>query len=104
MNEEEKKIKDMEELGIKLIDSPSETVAIASPTKLKLQALTFMIVGKVERHFLNTMLKQAKEARNLAEVGLRNVDMTLDAKTEFKEKLDSNITLLEDRIASFDNT
>jgi|GEM_PF-5080943 len=102
MNEEEKKIKDMEELGIKLIDSPSETVAIASPTKLKLQALTFMIVGKVERHFLNTMLKQAKEARNLAEVGLRNVDMTLDAKTEFKEKLDSNITLLEDRIASFD--
>ncbi len=102
MNEEEKKIKEMEELGVKLIDSPSETVAVASPTKLKLQALTFMIIGKIERHFLNTMLNQAKEARNLAEVGLRNVDMTLDDKITFKKHLDSNITLLEEKMASFD--
>ena len=52
MSEEEKKIKEMEELGIRLVDSPSETVAKASPTKLKLQALTFMVIGKIERYFL----------------------------------------------------
>lgn len=102
MSEEEKKIKEMEELGIRLIDSPSETVAKASPTKLKLQALTFMVIGKIERYFLNNMLKQAKEARNLAEVGLRNVDMTLDDKMAFKKYLDSNITLLEEKMAIFD--
>lgn len=102
MSEEEKKIKEMEELGIRLIDSPSETVAKASPTKLKLQALTFMVIGKIERYFLNNMLKQAKEARNLAEVGLRKTDMTLDDKMAFKEYLDSNITLLEEKMALFD--
>lgn len=102
MSEEEKKIKEMEELGIRLIDSPSETVAKASPTKLKLQALTFMVIGKIERYFLNNMLKQAKEARNLAEVGLKNADMTLDDKMAFKKYLDSNITLLEEKMALFD--
>lgn len=102
MNEEEKKIKEMEELGIRLVDSPSETVAKASPTKLKLQALTFMVIGKIERYFLGNMLKQAKEARNLAEVGLRKTDMTLDDKMAFKEYLDSNITLLEEKMALFD--
>lgn len=102
MSEEEKKIKEMEELGIRLIDSPSETVAKASPTKLKLQALTFMVIGKIERYFLGSMLKQAKEARNLAEVGLRKTDMTLDDKMAFKEYLDSNITLLEEKMALFD--
>ena len=102
MSEEEKKIKEMEELGIRLIDSPSETVAKTSPTKLKLQALTFMVIGKIERYFLGNMLKQAKEARNLAEVGLRNVDMTLDDKMTFKKYLDSNITLLEEKMALFD--
>ena len=99
---EEKKIKEMEELGIRLVDSPSETVAKASPTKLKLQALTFMVIGKIERYFLGNMLKQAKEARNLAEVGLRKTDMTLDDKMAFKEYLDSNITLLEEKMALFD--
>ena len=102
MSEEEKKIKEMEELGIRLIDSPSETVAKASPTKLKLQALTFIVIGKIERYFLNNMLKQAKEARNLAEVGLKNADMTLDDKMAFKKYLDSNITLLEEKMALFD--
>ncbi len=102
MSEEEKKIKEMEELGIRLIDSPSETVAKASPTKLKLQALTFMVIGKIERYFLNNMLKQTKEARNLADVGLRNADMTLDNKMAFKKYLDSNITLLEEKMALFD--
>ena len=102
MSEEEKKIKEMEELGIRLIDSPSETVAKTSPTKLKLQALTFMVIGKIERYFLNNMLRQAKEARNLAEVGLRKTDMTLDDKMAFKEYLDSNITLLEEKMALFD--
>lgn len=102
MSEEEKKIKEMEELGIRLIDSPSETVAKASPTKLKLQALTFMVIGKIERYFLNNMLKQAKEARNLADVGLKNADMTLDDKMAFKKYLDSNITLLEEKMALFD--
>lgn len=102
MSEEEKKIKEMEELGIRLIDSPSETVAKVSPTKLKLQALTFMVIGKIERYFLGNMLKQAKEARNLAEVGLRKTDMTLDDKMAFKEYLDSNITLLEEKMALFD--
>ena len=102
MSEEEKKIKEMEELGIRLIDSPSETVAKASPTKLKLQALTFMVIGKIERYFLGNMLKQAKEARNLAEVGLRKTDMTIDDKMAFKEYLDSNITLLEEKMALFD--
>ena len=102
MSEEEKKIKEMEELGIRLIDSPSETVAKASPTKLKLQALTFMVIGKIERYFLNNMLKQAKEARNLAAVGLKNADMTLDDKMAFKKYLDSNITLLEEKMALFD--
>lgn len=102
MSEEEKKIKEMEELGIRLIDSPSETVAKTSPTKLKLQALTFMVIGKIERYFLGNMLKQAKEARNLAEVGLRKTDMTLDDKMAFKEYLDSNITLLEEKMALFD--
>lgn len=102
MSEEEKKIKEMEELGIRLIDSPSETVAKASPTKLKLQALTFMVIGKIERYFLGNMLKQAKEARNLADDGLRNADMTLDDKMAFKKYLDSNITLLEEKMALFD--
>ena len=102
MSEEEKKIKEMEELGIRLIDSPSETVSKASPTKLKLQALTFMVIGKIERYFLNNMLKQAKETRNLADVGLRNADMTLDDKMAFKKYLDSNITLLEEKMALFD--
>lgn len=102
MSEEEKKIKEMEELGIRLIDSPSETVAKASPTKLKLQALTFMVIGKIERYFLGNMLKQAKEARNLADVGLRETDMTLDDKMAFKKYLDSNITLLEEKMALFD--
>ena len=102
MSEEEKKIKEMEELGIRLVDSPSETVAKASPTKLKLQALTFMVIGKIERYFLGNMLKQAKEAINLAEVGLRKTDMTLDDKMAFKEYLDSNITLLEEKMALFD--
>lgn len=102
MSEEEKKIKEMEELGIRLIDSPSETVAKASPTKLKLQALTFMVIGKIERYFLGNMLKQAKEARTLADVGLRRTDMTLDDKMAFKEYLDSNITLLEEKMALFD--
>lgn len=102
MSEEEKKIKEMEELGIRLVDSPSETVAKASPTKLKLQALTFMVIGKIERYFLGNMLKQAKEARNLADVGLRNADMTLDDKMAFKKYLDSNITLLEEKMALFD--
>ena len=102
MSEEEKKIKEMEELGIRLVDSPSETVAKASPTKLKLQALTFMVIGKIERYFLGNMLKQAKEARNLAEVGLRKTDMTIDDKMAFKEYLDSNITLLEEKMALFD--
>ena len=102
MSEEEKKIKEMEELGIRLIDSPSETVAKASPTKLKLQALTFIVIGKIERYFLGNMLKQAKEARNLAEVGLRKTDMTIDDKMAFKEYLDSNITLLEEKMALFD--
>ena len=102
MSEEEKKIKEMEGLGIRLIDSPSETVAKASPTKLKLQALTFMVIGKIERYFLNNMLKQAKETRNLADVGLRNADMTLDDKMAFKKYLDSNITLLEEKMALFD--
>ena len=102
MSEEEKKIKEMEELGIRLIDSPSETVAKASPTKLKLQALTFMVIGKIERYFLGNILKQAKEARNLADVGLRNADMTLDDKMAFKKYLDSNITLLEEKMALFD--
>ena len=102
MSEEEKKIKEMEELGIRLIDSPSETVAKASPTKLKLQALTFMVIGKIERYFLGNMLKQVKEARNLAEVGLRKTDMTLDDKMAFKEYLDFNITLLEEKMALFD--
>ena len=102
MSEEEKKIKEMEELGIRLVDSPIETVAKASPTKLKLQALTFMVIGKIERYFLGNMLKQAKEARNLAEVGLRKTDMTLDDKMAFKEYLDSNITLLEEKMALFD--
>lgn len=102
MSEEEKKIKEMEELGIRLIDSPSETVAKASPTKLKLQALTFMVIGKIERYFLGNMLKQAKEARNLADVGLRETDMTLDDKMAFKKYLDSNITLLEEKMTLFD--
>ena len=102
MSEEEKKIKEMEELGIRLVDSPSETVAKASPTKLKLQALTFMVIGKIERYFLGNMLKQAKEARTLADVGLRRTDMTLDDKMAFKEYLDSNITLLEEKMALFD--
>ena len=102
MSEEEKKIKEMEELGIRLVDSPSETVAKASPTKLKLQALTFMVIGKIERYFLGNMLKQAKEARTLADVGLRRTDMTLDDKMAFKQYLDSNITLLEEKMALFD--
>ena len=104
MNEEEKKIKEMEELGVSLIDAPRETVAKASPTKLKLQALTFMVIGKIEKNFLNKMLSQAKEAKSLASINLEKINtMSTAEKQDFKDKLDSNITLLEDRIDEFDD-
>ena len=93
MNEEEKKIKEMEELGVSLIDAPRETVAKASPTKLKLQALTFMVIGKIEKNFLNKMLSQAKEAKSLASINLEKINtMSTAEKQDFKDKLDSNIT------------
>lgn len=107
MNEEEKKIKEMEELGVSLIDAPRETVAKASPTKLKLQALTFMVIGKIEKNFLNKMLSQAKEAKSLASINLEKINtMSTAEKQDLKDKLDSldsNITLLEDRIDEFDD-
>lgn len=96
MNEEEKKIKEMEELGISLIDSPSETIAKASPTKLKLQALTFMVIGKIERYFLSSMLKQAEEARIFATV------VPEKEKETFTTKVDSSIAILEEKIEAFD--
>ena len=96
MSEEEKKIKEMEELGIRLIDSPSETVAKASPTKLKLQALTFMVIGKIERYFLSGMLRQVEEAKNSTTV------MTDKEKESFITKVDSSITILKEKIEAFD--
>lgn len=103
MNEEEKKIKEMEELGIELTDSPKEALSKASPTKLKLQALTFMIIGKIERHYLNNMLKQAKDARDLATANLKNITTMSDTdKKIFTDKLDSNVSLLEEKVAIFD--
>lgn len=96
MSEEEKKIKEMEELGIRLIDSPSETVAKASPTKLKLQALTFMVIGKIERYFLSGMLRQTEEAKNSTSV------MTDKEKESFITKVDSSITILKEKIEAFD--
>lgn len=103
MNEEEKKIKEMEELGINLIDSPSETIEVASPTKLKLQALTFMIVGKIERHFLSSRLNQSRQVRNLATTGLKKItSMTDEDKKDFTDKFDSDITILEENLSKFD--
>ena len=96
MSEEEKKIKEMEELGIRLIDSPSETVAKASPTKLKLQALTFMVIGKIERYFLSGLLRQTEEAKNSTSV------MTDKEKESFITKVDSSITILKEKIEAFD--
>lgn len=103
MIKEEINIKEAEELGVELIDSPIETVAVAPPTKLKFQALAFMVIGKVERHFLNNMLKQSKETRTLATAGLKNVTtMSDEDKQAFLTKLDSNVAILEDKIAAFD--
>lgn len=103
MSEEEKKIKEMEEFGIRLIDSPSETIALASPTKLKLQSLTFMIIGKVERYFLNSMLKQTQEAQKLAAIGLKNITtMSNEEKEAFTNKLDSNVAILTEKLRRFD--
>lgn len=102
MNEEEKKIKEMEEFGIRLISNPSETVAKASPTKLKLQAMTFMVIGKVEKYFSEHMLKQAKEARTLADIGLKNITtMSTEEKNSFTARIDSDISDLENRIDMF---
>lgn len=103
MIKEEINIKEAEELGAELIDNPIETVAVAPPTKLKFQALAFMIIGKVERHFLNNMLKQSKETKTLATAGLKNVTtMSDEDKKAFLTKIDSNVAILEDKIAAFD--
>ena len=104
MNEEEKKIKEMEEFGVRLVDGPKEALAKASPTKLKLQALTFMIIGKLERHYLNNMLDQAKKARNLATADLKTVTAMSDTdKKTFTDELDSNISLLENKMSAFND-
>ena len=102
MNEEEKKIKEMEELGINLTDSPSETVEVTPPTKLKLQALTFMIIGKIERHFLNSRLNQSRQVRNLATTGLKRITSMNDKdKKDLIDKF-SGITILEENLYKFD--
>mgnify|MGYP007124417108 FL=1 len=101
MSKEEKKIKELEELGISLVEDPVNTINRANPAKLKLQALTFMAIAKIEMYFLEKMLKQAETAKDLANKNIASVNMSDADKNAFLDQVDKNISILAKKVEDF---
>lgn len=101
MSKEEKKIKELEELGISLVEDPVNTINRANPAKLKLTALTFMAIAKIEMYFLEKMLKQAETAKDLANKNIASVNMSDADKNDFLDKVDKNISILAKKVEDF---
>lgn len=99
MSEEEKKIKEMEELGVELILNPEQTVAKSSPTKLKLQALTFIIIGKIEKYFLENKLDKVKKAAK--ERLEQSSSMAKEERETYTNAINSAVTNLEKQVSIF---
>lgn len=101
MSKEEKKIKELEELGISLVEDPVNTINRANPAKLKLTALTFMAIAKIEMYFLEKMLKQAETAKDLANKNIASVNMSDADKNDFLDQVDKNISILAKKVEDF---
>lgn len=101
MSKEEKKIKELEELGISLVEDPVNTINRANPAKLKLTALTFMAIAKIEMYFLEKMLKQAETAKDLANKNIASVNMSDADKNAFLDQVDKNISILAKKVEDF---
>lgn len=101
MSKEEKKIKELEELGISLVEDPVNTINRANPAKLKLTALTFMAIAKIEMYFLEKMLKQAETAKDLANKNIASVNMSDADKNAFLNQVDKNISILAKKVEDF---
>ena len=101
MSKEEKKIKELEELGISLVEDPVNTINRANPAKLKLTALTFMAIAKIEMYFLEKMLKQAETAKDLANKNIASVNMSDVDKNAFLDQVDKNISILAKKVEDF---
>lgn len=99
MSEEEKKIKEMEELGVELILNPGQTVAKSSPTKLKLQALTFIIIGKIEKYFLENKLDKVKKAAK--ERLEQSSSMAKEERETYTNAINGAVANLEKQVAIF---
>jgi hypothetical protein len=101
MSKEEKKIKELEELGISLVEDPVNTINRANSAKLKLTALTFMAIAKIEMYFLEKMLKQAETAKDLANKNIASVNMSDVDKNAFLDQVDKNISILAKKVEDF---
>ncbi|MBD9098821.1 hypothetical protein EGP98_04390 [bacterium] len=99
MSEEEKKLKEMEEFGVELILNPGQTVAKSSPTKLKLQALTFIIIGKIEKYFLENKLDKVKKAAK--ERLEQSSSMAKEEREAYTNAINSAVANLEKQVAIF---
>lgn len=99
MSEEEKKLKEMEEFGVELILNPGQTVATSSPTKLKLQALTFIIIGKIEKYFLENKLDKVKKAAK--ERLEQSSSMAKEERETYTNAINSAVANLEKQVAIF---
>ena len=82
MSKEEKKIKELEELGVSLVEDPVNTINRANPTKLRLQALSFIAIAKIEMYFLEKMVSQVKVTDNVEDT---NVNILAKKISEFKD-------------------
>ena len=99
MSEEEKKLKEMEELGVELILNPGQAVAKSSPTKLKLQALTFVIIGKIEKYFLENKLDKVKKvAKERLE---QSSSMAKEERGTYTNAINSAVANLEKQVSIF---
>lgn len=98
---EEKKINELEELGVSIVENPSSTIERSNPTKLKLTTVTFMAIAKIQLYFLNKMLEQAQSAKDLAVKGLESVSMPKERKENFISEFDNDINILAGEIKEF---
>lgn len=101
MSKEEKKIKELEELGISLVEDPVNTINRANPAKLKLTALTFMAIAKIEMYFLEKMLKQVETAKELANNNIASANMSDTEKNAFLDQIDKNVSILAKKVEDF---
>ncbi len=72
----------MEELGVSLVENPVNTINRANPTKLRLQALSFIAIAKIEMYFLEKMVSQVKVTDNVEDT---NVNILARKISEFKD-------------------